>query len=66
VSMAIGPCWACGWSFAFDPDLVPSIVVEGVRRQICRNCVARANELRRHNGNPLIEVLPGAYVDLED
>ena len=33
------------------------------RQPICRDCVGRANENRRAHGRPLIDVLPGAYLD---
>lgn len=60
---ATGPCWSCKRLFTFDPDKVPSIVVEGVKQPLCRSCVDRANALRKENGNPLIHPLPGAYLD---
>ena len=60
---AVGPCYSCERLFGFDPDRVPSIVVEGQREPLCRTCVDRANMLRRGNGNPLIVPLSGAYVD---
>lgn len=63
VLWAVGPCWSCGAYFGFDPDKVPSIVVEGEREQLCRRCVDRANELRRGNGHPMIVPLPGAYAE---
>jgi len=34
-----------------------------VRQPICRTCVDRANENRRQRGAPLIDVMPGAYLD---
>jgi hypothetical protein len=59
--LAIGPCWGCGAMFAFNPDRVPSIVVEGERQALCRACVARANRLRASTGAPPIVPLAGAY-----
>jgi len=47
--------------FTFNPHLVPSIPIGGVRQPVCGACVERANIERRENGRPLIEVLPGAY-----
>jgi hypothetical protein len=61
--MAIGPCFGCRYLFAYDPDRVPSIVVNGEREPICRNCVERANPLRIKNGLDPIVPLPGAYGD---
>lgn len=36
---------------------------EYVRLAICRTCVDRANDARRARGAPVIDVLPGAYLD---
>ena len=63
---ALGPCWSCGRLFLFDPDLVPSLVVESRRVPLCRACVDRANVARRRNGHPLIDVLAGAYPEEDD
>lgn len=59
--LAFGNCWACQNTFAFDPDRVPSIVVDGKREPLCRHCVKRANKIRKAAGAPLIVVLPDAY-----
>lgn len=58
---AYGRCWGCNSLFGFNPDFVPSITVEDIRRPLCRDCVNRANELRTQNGTPQIVILPGAY-----
>lgn len=66
--MIIGRCWTCSALFAFNADRVPSLLVEGERQPICRNCIDRANELRRKNADPQcppIVVLPGAYEGAE-
>jgi hypothetical protein len=60
---AVGPCWSCGRTFMFDPERVPSIVADGSRQPLCRDCVQRANELRERQGLARIVPLPGAYVD---
>ena len=36
---------------------------EYVKQPICRTCVERSNEQRRAAGRPLIDILPGAYLD---
>jgi len=59
--IAFGPCWGCGALFAFNAERVPSIVVDGERYPLCRDCVNHANELREVSGAPLIVPLPGAY-----
>lgn len=56
-----GECIACRQLFGFNPNLVPSIPINGVRQPICRTCVDIANPRRIENGLPPIDVLPGAY-----
>jgi hypothetical protein len=62
-AVAVGPCFGCKRTFAFDPDKVPSIPINGEREPICRHCVTRVNPQRKRNGLPPIHVLPGAYPD---
>ena len=57
----IGNCYACSVLFAFNADWVPSIPIDGVREPICRDCVARANPIRKQNGLEPIWVHPEAY-----
>lgn len=57
----IGTCYTCKGIFSFNPDLVPSIVIEGTREPVCLNCIETANPKRVANGLPRIEILPGAY-----
>lgn len=59
--IVLGTCVGCGTTFGFNADRVPSVVVNGSREPICRNCVARANPVRAKNGLDPIVVLPGAY-----
>lgn len=56
-----GTCAACHNPFSFNPNLVPSVRVNGVREPVCRSCVDRANPLRAEQGLPPIVVLDGAY-----
>jgi hypothetical protein len=56
-----GTCVVCGLTFSFNPELVPSVRVNGVRTPICRECVEHANGERMKKGLSLIEVKPGAY-----
>lgn len=58
---AIGECCVCHGMFSFNPERVPSAVVNGRREPICRACVERANPLRKAKGLPEIPILPGAY-----
>ena len=57
----IGECAACHRLFHFNANLVPSLVIDGVRQPICQSCVDRANVKREQNGLPPIVPLPGAY-----
>lgn len=59
--LAMGDCFGCKQVFSFNPELVPSVVVNGKREPICRNCVARVNPRRVANGLEPITILPGAY-----
>ena len=63
---AIGACRACRRLFSFNPDLVPSIRIDGVRQPICQSCVDRANLKRKENGLEPITPLPGAYEPIEE
>jgi hypothetical protein len=58
---ALGHCIACGQPFTFNPDRVPSLVVNGVREPVCKSCVDRVNPIRKAKGLPEIVPLPGAY-----
>ena len=58
---ATAACVNCGHLFTFNPDLVPSVRVNGVREPICKACVDYANPVRVKNGLEPIRVLPGAY-----
>lgn len=61
----LGTCYGCKRPFSFNPDLVPSIPIEGVKEPICQDCVNIANPRRRENGLAEIMVLPGAYEPTE-
>lgn len=58
---AMGTCVACKQVFAFDPDRVPSIRIDGQKEPVCRGCIERANPKRIANGLDPIVPLPGAY-----
>jgi hypothetical protein len=57
----IGTCFACKKPFSFNPNKVPSLRVEGVKREICRTCIEIANPKRIANGLEPVAILPGAY-----
>lgn len=58
---ALGQCYCCHGLFSFNPELVPSITVNGTREPVCRSCIELANPRRIAGGLPPIEPLPGAY-----
>jgi hypothetical protein len=59
--IAIGRCVACGNTFAFNPNKVPSIRINGEKEPICRPCIERANALKREKGIPEFEIPKDAY-----
>lgn len=61
VAFGWGPCFCCHRPFAFNPMRVPSVVVDGDRRQVCRDCVELVNPIRVANGLEPIVPLPDAY-----
>lgn len=63
---AMSPCFGCKNLFSYNPELVPSVRVNGVREPICANCVKAANPEREKRGLAKIEVLPGAYEAAEE
>lgn len=65
-AIAISPCIGCGRTFAYNPVLVPSVPVNGVKEPICQACVDAANPKRIANGLEPIRVLPGAYEPAEE
>ncbi len=55
-------CIGCGANLAVNPDLCPSLRVNGVREPICRACHARWNQIHRPGLEPL-PIKEGAYYD---
>lgn len=56
----IGPC-LCGAPMTYNPNTVPSIRIDGVRKAVCRSCVERANPKRIANGLEPIVIQADAY-----
>lgn len=63
--MAYGPCFACGALFGFNPERVPSIIVDGEREPICRSCIELANPMRRERGLPEWVIHADSYAPIE-
>lgn len=67
VVMALEACFGCGRPFFFNPHHVPSTRDgQGVRRPVCRNCVALLNEHRAAAGLEGVRVHPDAYEPLPE
>lgn len=58
---ATGFCAGCRQLFTFNPELVPSLTINGRREPFCRACIEAANPRRVEKGLPEIVPLPGAY-----
>ncbi len=58
---AMSACIGCRRGFFYNPDLVPSVRVNGEREPICQDCVNAVNPQRIANGLEPIVPLPGAY-----
>jgi hypothetical protein len=55
-------CYECGFPFASNPSLVPSLRLEnGEQVVFCRRCVELANPIRIKNGLKPIPILPETY-----
>jgi len=56
-----GGCLLCRNLFTYNPDLVPSHRVNGVREPICRDCMNMVNSRRVGAGLEPFWVSPDAY-----
>jgi len=63
--MVYGECLLCWKVFAFNPELVPSHTVEGVREPICQDCITSVNSTRVQGGLEPLWVSPDAYSPTE-
>ena len=60
--MVIGECVACQNRISFNPVYVPSLRVNGVKRELCKSCFDKWNQIHRTSqGLPLIPLHPEAY-----
>ena len=56
-----GACYRCTRIFSFNPLLVPSLTIKGVKEPFCLDCINAANPIRVAKGLAPIVPLPGAY-----
>lgn len=62
-AFVIGNCVACKRTVAFNPHKVPSLLVNGVRRELCEMCARRWNEMHPDQARQILE---GAYEPLPE
>ena len=63
----LGPCFICGGLFMFNPKTVPSVRdSDGVKQQVCRTCIGRANAIRKKNGLEPLTYPTDAYTACEE
>lgn len=60
-AICFGCCCNCGQPFAFNPMRVPSIIIDGTREPVCRDCMDAVNAERKQLNMPLIPVAADAY-----
>ena len=53
-----GVCCACKRMISFNPNAVPSLMVNGKREPLCKGCAERWNQLHPENARP---IRPDAY-----
>ena len=60
-------CYTCGKVISYNPHRVPSIRDnQGARQPLCRECIEKANPVRKANGLPEITILPDAYEPISE
>ena len=62
----VGNCLGCKRPFSFNPNLVPSHRVNGVKEPVCRDCIERANPVRKKKGLAPLTYAPGAYEPVDE
>ena len=65
-ALAFGTCFGCKKTFGFNPLRVPSINVNGNKEPVCRECIERANPMRKKNGLPEVDIHPEAYEPINE
>ena len=59
-------CAGCGRLFTFNPNKVPSIVIDGKREPVCKSCIDAANPKRIAMGYAPFVIQPDAYEPLPE
>ncbi len=55
--MLFASCCNCGGTFTCNPDLVPSLKLNGKREPLCRPCAEKWEKIHHKSGT----IKPGAY-----
>jgi len=66
-AMVYSPCCSCRKLIGYNPHRVPSVRDgQGVRQPVCRECIEKANPVRKARGLPEITILPDAYKPISE
>ncbi len=65
-ALVYSPCLVCKQVIGYNPHLVPSLRVNGVKQPVCRNCLEIANRRREKNGDTPHPIMPGAYEPIRE
>jgi hypothetical protein len=57
-AMMYSVCCACKKIIGFNPNKVPSLMINGSREPICRECAERWNQIHPESARPILD---GAY-----
>ena len=66
-ALVIGSCYTCRRIVSFNPNRVPSVRdKQDVRQPVCRECIEKANPVRKAEGLPEITIHPDAYEPISE
>jgi len=58
----VASCINCGTRITFNPHLVPSLIVNGTKEPLCKNCADKWNQIHRiSKGLEPVPIQEGAY-----
>lgn len=65
--LAFSECVGCRSIFGYNPNYVPSIRTSyGTKEPVCKQCIERANPIRKEKGLPEFTIHPQAYEPLNE
>ena len=65
-ALVFSACYGCKQTFGYNPHLVPSMRVNGIREPVCERCLTTVNIKREANGDKPHPVAPGAYEPIRE